>query len=319
MLVWWSPPGASLGGELKAAAPSVRDLLGPDARPTICSDRGGSSPKLFAELVAMGFDILTYRKGPLLPEPRAAFSAYQVTGRFGHGAEYLLADRAVRIYFDNRRHYFACRQVTRLDLASAANAGAPEYPDWSHNLVLDPEVVIEVGDTTSTATAVVLSGAQREALLERFESKYPVSASYQGTDELHALMVDYACGYPPEHLARKGWRDNLVRWASTLFDGYRRHPWAAHVPLSRVPPTPTQTAWLEAGLRCISGTELIDPQRFPEVSAVAATGAFDDQAGIDGELSYGLERILDGVEHLLQREHATPANKSARQQRPRMA
>ena len=37
--------------------------------------------------------------------------------------------------------------------------------------------VIEVGDTTSTATAGVLSGAQREALLGRFESEYPVSTS----------------------------------------------------------------------------------------------------------------------------------------------
>lgn len=185
-------------------------------------------------------------------------------------------------------------------------------------------------------------------------------------DELLALMVDHACGKPPEHLARKGWRDNLARWASTLLDGYRRHPWAAHVPLSHVPPTPTQIAWLEAGLRCISGTELtdqqrlstvlllgvfvrseaslardlspatepgasdtasrtsygqmlrqlIDPQRFPEVSAVAATGAFDDQAGISEEFNYGLERILDGVEHLLQRNHATPPSKKARQQRP---
>ena len=59
----------------------------------------------------------------------------------------------------------------------AASAGAPDRPDWSHNLVSDPEVVIEVSETTSTATAVVLSGAQREALLRRFESKYPVSTS----------------------------------------------------------------------------------------------------------------------------------------------
>ena len=59
----------------------------------------------------------------------------------------------------------------------AASAGAPDHPDWSHNLVSDPEVVIEVGDTTSTATAGVLGGAQREALLGRFESEYPVSTS----------------------------------------------------------------------------------------------------------------------------------------------
>ena len=192
--------------------------------------------------------------------------------------------------------------------------------------------------------------------------------SYLDTkDELLALMVDHACGEPPGHLARKQWRDNLWLWASTLFDGYRRHPWAAEIPISRVPPTPTQIAWLEAGLRCLAGTELtdqqrlstvlllgvfvrseaslardlpspgqpstsdtatpptygqllrqlIDPQRFPEVSAIATTGAFDDQAGISEELSYGLDRIIDGVERLLQRA-TPPANKKARQQRPRV-
>lgn len=189
-------------------------------------------------------------------------------------------------------------------------------------------------------------------------------------DELLALMVDHACGKPPGHLAGKGWRRNLAQWAATLFDGYLRHPWAAHIPMSRVPPTPTQIAWLEAGLRCLAGTELtdqqrlstvlllgvfvrseaslardlsppvepgandtasrasygqllrqlIDPQRFPEVSAVAAIGAFDDQAGIDEELSYGLERILDGIEHLLQRDRIATSDKrdmKARQRRPR--
>jgi prepilin-type processing-associated H-X9-DG protein len=122
VLVWSSPPGASLTGELKTAAVAVRDLVGPGARPVICFDRGGWSPALFAELVKMGFDVLTYRKGPLRPEPRAGFRTYQVEDRWGHEAEYLLADRSVRIYYDERRHYFTCRQVTRLDLASGHRA-----------------------------------------------------------------------------------------------------------------------------------------------------------------------------------------------------
>jgi hypothetical protein len=46
--------------------------------------------------------------------------------------------------------------------------------------------------------------------------------------------------------------------------------------------------------------QLIDPQRFPEVSAIAATGAFEDQAGIEGEFAFGLERLLDGIELLMQ-------------------
>ena len=115
VLVWSSPPGASLTGELRQAAKAVADLLGPDAHPLICFDRGGWSPATFAELVKMGFDILTYRKAPLAREPKSAFRSYEVTDTFGHSCEYLLADRAVRIYYDRRRRYFACRQVTRLD------------------------------------------------------------------------------------------------------------------------------------------------------------------------------------------------------------
>ena len=115
VLVWSSPPGAALTGELRQAAKAVAELLGPDAHPVICFDRGGWSPATFAELVKMGFDILTYRKAPLAREPRSAFRSYEVTDTFGHASEYLLADRRVRIYYDRRRHYFACRQVTRLD------------------------------------------------------------------------------------------------------------------------------------------------------------------------------------------------------------
>lgn len=118
VLVWSSPPGAALTGELRTAATAVRDLLGPDARPTICFDRGGWSPAMFAELVAAGFDILTYRKGPLRPEPRRSFVEHQANSTFGHPTTYLLADRPIRVAYDKGRRYFACRQVTRLDPAT---------------------------------------------------------------------------------------------------------------------------------------------------------------------------------------------------------
>jgi AcrR family transcriptional regulator len=47
---------------------------------------------------------------------------------------------------------------------------------------------------------------------------------------------------------------------------------------------------------------LADPGRFPEVHAAIAEGAFDDEEGDDGmdrEFTFGLERILDGVEVLV--------------------
>ncbi len=167
-------------------------------------------------------------------------------------------------------------------------------------------------------------------------------------DELLTLMVDHVCGQPPKLDPEQGWRDNLHRWANTLFDRYRRHPWAGQIPPGGVPPTPTQIDWLEEGLRCLSRTslsdqdristvlllsvfvraqaalavdldlarqaggdsaepaptygqllrELIDHYRYPEVWAAINSGAFDDQAGIKREFTYGLDRILDGLDTL---------------------
>lgn len=114
VLVWCEEPGASLVGELRRVATEVRALVGPDARPTIIFDRGGWSPKLFAELVGAGFAIATYRKGPKPVEPRSAFVAHHYLDEAGRAHDYLLADRNVRIPYDAKKRYFACRQITRL-------------------------------------------------------------------------------------------------------------------------------------------------------------------------------------------------------------
>jgi hypothetical protein len=112
-LVWQAPPGASLTGALRDVAGKVRDLVGPDARPTICFHRGGWSPKLFAELDAAGFDILTYRKGPKTSEPPSAFTTHTFTDDRGVAQTYELADRRVRIPYDAGKRRFDCRQITR--------------------------------------------------------------------------------------------------------------------------------------------------------------------------------------------------------------
>lgn len=115
LLVWQSAPGASLVGELKLTVDKVRELLGPDARPTLCFDRGGWSPKLFAQLALAGFDILTYRKGTKRPEPRSAFVDHEFCDDLGHTQHYLLSDRTVRIPYDSKRRRFTCRQIVKLD------------------------------------------------------------------------------------------------------------------------------------------------------------------------------------------------------------
>lgn len=56
----------------------VRQVVGPDVRPTVVFDRGGYSPKLFARLVKAGFDFITYRKGIYRKFPKSRFKPVAV-------------------------------------------------------------------------------------------------------------------------------------------------------------------------------------------------------------------------------------------------
>jgi deazaflavin-dependent oxidoreductase (nitroreductase family) len=55
----------------------------------------------------------------------------------------------------------------------ASNAGATKTPDWCHNLVADPHVIVEIGDETYEAVAVVAEGADRARLWSMITDHYP--------------------------------------------------------------------------------------------------------------------------------------------------
>jgi transposase len=86
----------------------VRALVG-KRRVTVVFDRGGYSPKLFQQILAAGFDLLTYRKGRY---PRILRKRFQPcrTRRDGRSITYVLADQEVRLLEGKLR----LRQVTRL-------------------------------------------------------------------------------------------------------------------------------------------------------------------------------------------------------------
>ena len=85
----------------------VRGLVG-KRRLTVVFDRGGFSPKLFQQIIAAGFDLLTYRKGRYPRIPRSRFSPH--TARCGgRKVSYVLADQEVRLLKGKLR----LRQVTR--------------------------------------------------------------------------------------------------------------------------------------------------------------------------------------------------------------
>ena len=85
----------------------VRALVG-KRRVTVVFDRGGYSPKLFQQILAAGFDLLTYRKGRYPHIPRQRFQERR-TRRDGRTTADVLADQEVRLLKGKLR----LRQVTR--------------------------------------------------------------------------------------------------------------------------------------------------------------------------------------------------------------
>jgi hypothetical protein len=86
----------------------IRKLVG-DRRVTVVFDRGGYSPKLFVQILAAGFDILTYRKGRWRKVACRKFEHRQMVID-GQHIGYDLADQEVRLLGGKLR----LRQVTRL-------------------------------------------------------------------------------------------------------------------------------------------------------------------------------------------------------------
>src|SRR5487761_149424 len=87
LLVVMAEPSSSLAAQIKELLPGLRQIAGQDARPTLCFDRGGWSPDLFADIICAGFHLVTYRKaspGKDIPDPPAGqFSTVTRTGGDG--------------------------------------------------------------------------------------------------------------------------------------------------------------------------------------------------------------------------------------------
>ena len=64
-------------------------------------------------------------------------------------------------------------------LIFASKAGSPKHPDWYHNIVANPTVMVEVGAETYEATATVIAGEERDRLYARQAEAMPNFAEYQ--------------------------------------------------------------------------------------------------------------------------------------------
>jgi deazaflavin-dependent oxidoreductase (nitroreductase family) len=61
----------------------------------------------------------------------------------------------------------------------ASKGGAPTHPDWYHNIVANPDVMVEVGTERFEARARAVEGAERDRLYAAQAAIMPGFAEYQ--------------------------------------------------------------------------------------------------------------------------------------------
>jgi len=72
----------------------------------------------------------------------------------------------------------------------ASKGGAPDHPDWYHNVLVDSAVTAELGRETRPFTAREALGDERDGIWTRQKAAYPQFAGYEeATDRVIPVVV----------------------------------------------------------------------------------------------------------------------------------
>jgi deazaflavin-dependent oxidoreductase (nitroreductase family) len=76
----------------------------------------------------------------------------------------------------------------------ASKAGAPDNPDWYHNLVANPAVTAEIGAQTVELTARVAADSERAPIWAAQKAEYPGFAEYEQktTRQIPVVILEQA-------------------------------------------------------------------------------------------------------------------------------
>src|SRR5665811_121378 len=95
VMVITAAPSQSLAAELARLLPDLRALVGANRKCTVVFDRGGYSPQVFTEIIAAGFDLMTYFKGSWTRTAPEAFTTVDYAAPDGTTHTYDLAERLI--------------------------------------------------------------------------------------------------------------------------------------------------------------------------------------------------------------------------------
>jgi AcrR family transcriptional regulator len=200
------------------------------------------------------------------------------------------------------------------------------------------EAAIAVADAEGLAAV-----SMQRVAAELGKTKMSLYRYLPGKAELVALMIEQAIGEPPVLRAAGPWRVALTEWSERLFAAYLRHPWSVDATVGRRPLGPRELGWMECALAALgpgaglTGAERLDAiavlagharmvaqqsaarldehamnaamgevmmlhgERFPHLTAAMRETAVS--GGQNQAFTFGLDRILDGIEALIDRRN----------------
>jgi AcrR family transcriptional regulator len=208
-------------------------------------------------------------------------------------------------------------------------------PKPALTLVGIADAAIAVADVEGLAAV-----SMQRVAAELGKTKMSLYRYLPGKAELVALMIERAIGEPPV-LRAGSWRAALTEWSHRLFAAYLRHPWSVDATVGRRPLGPHELGWMECALAALgSGSGLTGAERLDVVAVLAGharmlaqqaaarldedemNAAMDEVMTVHGErfphltaamrdtaveggqnqaFTFGLDRILDGLEALIDR------------------
>ncbi|GIE48133.1 TetR family transcriptional regulator [Amorphoplanes nipponensis] len=217
--------------------------------------------------------------------------------------------------------------------------GARAQPTRGPKPALSLESIANAAIAVADAEGLAAVSMQRVAA-ELGKTKMSLYRYLPGKAELVALMIERAIGEPPV-LRAASWRAALTAWSQLLHAAYLRHPWSVDATVGRRPLGPRELGWMESALAALgtgsglTGAERLDAvavlagharmlaqqaaaqldehgmatamaevmtlhgDRFPHLTA--AMRATAEQGGQDDAFAFGVERILDGLQALVDR------------------
>lgn len=226
--------------------------------------------------------------------------------------------------------------ASRVDASSALWAQPAQKkrgPRPRHSLDGIAAAAIAVADEEGLATVTMQRVADRLGVAKMALYRY-----VPGRAELDAVILDRVLG-EPEELRGADWRALLTAWTAGIHDRVLPHPWSVELAQRPHTPGPGELAWFEAGLRAMSalplrGSEKLDllallvghimslvrqlaGVKAPEEAltaglapilaaradeyphTVAAFAETADDSAYDEALSFGVDRVLDGISVLI--------------------